>query len=62
MSYHTAQKPILLKRGRKRKKRPKTFKTEASAKAWAEANKIKNYEIEDLKASSKVKKLRIVVK
>lgn len=31
--------------GPKRKKRPKTFKTEEKAKAWAEKNKIKDYEL-----------------
>jgi len=45
-----------------RKKRPKTFKTEESAKAYAEKHKIKDYKLVNLKSSeSKDKKLKIVV-
>ncbi|MFC1733118.1 hypothetical protein ACFL6I_22695 [candidate division KSB1 bacterium] len=63
MSYRTAKKPILLKRGRNRKVRPKTFKTEASAKKWAEANKVKSYELVNLKnLDSKQNKIKVIVK
>lgn len=43
-------------------KRPKTFKSEESAKAYAEKNKIKDYKLINLRSSdSKDKKLKIVV-
>jgi hypothetical protein len=46
-----------------RKKRPKTFKTEASAKAWAEKIGIKDYKLVNLKnTEAKEKKLKIVLK
>ena len=47
--------------GRHRKARPKTFKTEAAARKWAEANGIKNYTLRDTKAAKKHEhKFRIV--
>jgi hypothetical protein len=48
--------------GRIRKKRPKTFNSEAAAKKYAETNKISNYELVNLHASAKKKKIRIVSK
>lgn len=49
-------------KGRCREPRPKTFKTEESAKRYAESKGIKNYKLVNLKtSSSKRKKLRIVV-
>jgi|SaaInlStandDraft_6_1057023.scaffolds.fasta_scaffold283178_2 hypothetical protein len=49
------------KLGRDRASRPKTFKTEEAAKQYAEANKIKKYEIKNLKSeASETKKLIIV--
>ena len=54
-------RPILLKRGRNRTSRPKTFKSEESAKAWAKDNGIAKFEIEDLSMpSSRTRKLRLV--
>ena len=54
-------RPILLKRGRNRTNRPKTFKSEDAAKAWAKDNGIAKFEIEDLSMpSSKTRKLRLV--
>lgn len=48
---------------RRKRSRPKSFKTEESAKKWAEANKIKDYKLKNLKSSeSKEKKLVIVNK
>jgi hypothetical protein len=48
-------------RGRDRKPRPKTFKTEEAAKAYAEAQGLKNYSIVNLKSElSKEKKLKVV--
>ena len=56
-----AIRPILLHRGRDRAKRPKTFSTEEAAKAWASANKIEKFDLENLKNdSAKVKKFRVV--
>jgi hypothetical protein len=47
----------------KRIHRPKTFKTEEAAKAYALKNKIKEYTLVNLKSSeAKTKKLRIMVK
>ncbi len=57
--FKTKRKP---KYGRDRKKRPRTFKSEESAKKWAEANKIKDYKLVDLKEGKKEKKIRVVVK
>ena len=49
------------KEGRNRKDRSKTFKTEAAAKAYADANKIKKYVLKNLKSEeSTVKKIIIV--
>jgi hypothetical protein len=42
--------------------KPKTFKTEESAKKYADANGIKSYTLKNLKSSeSSTKKLRIIV-
>jgi len=47
---------------RSRSSRPKTFKTEAAAKKWAEINKIAKYTLENLKSpENKEMKIRIVV-
>jgi hypothetical protein len=55
------RKPVSF--SRKRKKRPKTFSSEELARVWAEKNKIKNYELVDLRGGgSKKKKIKIVVK
>lgn len=46
----------------KKRKRPKTFKTEESAGAWAEKHGIKQYKLVNLKSpESRSKKIRIVV-
>ena len=57
--FNTKRKP---KYGRGRALRPKTFKSEESAKKWAEANKVKNYGLVDLKKEKKEKKIKILVK
>jgi hypothetical protein len=57
--FKTKRKP---KYGRDRAARPKTFSSEAAAKKWAEANKIKDYNLVDLKEGKKEKKIRVVVK
>lgn len=38
-----------------KKKRPKTFKSEASAKEYAEKNNIKKYSLRNLKLDSRIK-------
>ena len=62
---HTRQKRKLRMhgiKGRNRKPKPKTFKTEEKAKKYAEAKGIKNYGLVDLAISSpNRKKLKIVV-
>jgi hypothetical protein len=56
-------KPILLHRGRNRKRRPKTFSSEQAAKVWADEQGIKKYVIENVKGPfSKENKLRVVEK
>ncbi len=48
---------------KERVNKPKAFKTEESAKIWAEKNKIKNYELINIKGqNSKGKKIKIVKK
>ncbi|RLE48156.1 hypothetical protein DRJ25_00550 [Candidatus Woesearchaeota archaeon] len=45
-----------------RKKRPKTFKTEEAAKAYAEKHNIKDYKLVNIrKPGSSDKKIRIVI-
>ena len=47
---------------RRARARPKTFKTEEAAKAWAEKQGIKEYKIVNLKSSeSKEKKIKVIV-
>jgi len=52
------------KRHKKRVKKikPKTFKTEASAKKYAEFKGIKNYELVNLRIGEGKKKLKVVPK
>lgn len=60
---HTRQKRYISEaRGKNRKKRSKTFKTEESAKGYAEAKGIKNYKLIDLHELNPNKsKIKIVV-
>ena len=47
----------------KRKKRLKTFKSEESAKKWAESTGINDYELVNIRSEfSKDKKIRVIVK
>jgi len=55
------KKDRLLHRGRHRAARPKTFATEVLAKAWAEAQGIKKYDIVRLD-SGLSKKVKVVSK
>ncbi len=45
---------------RKRKTRPKTFKSEESATKWAEAQGIKKFELKNIRIGTKDKKIRVV--
>jgi hypothetical protein len=53
----------VVKRGRNRKQRPKTFKSEQAAAAYAKLNKIEKYILKNLKSQeSKDKKIMIIRK
>lgn len=59
--YHTLRAKKLQGKPRRITKRPKTFKSEESAKKYAETNGIKKYTLENLKTEgAKEKKLRII--
>ncbi|HIH15385.1 MAG TPA: hypothetical protein HA360_00605 [Nanoarchaeota archaeon] len=45
---------------RERKKRPKTFTSEESAKKWAEAQGIKKFELRNIRIGTKDKKIRVI--
>lgn len=48
---------------RRKRSRPKSFKSEEAAKKWAEANKITNYTLKNLKSpESKTKKIVVIKK
>ena len=55
------KKAQLMHRGRHRAKRPRTFKTEALAKAWADAQGIKKYDLVKLNFGLS-KKIKILSK
>ena len=60
--HHKTFKKATFNSGRKRKVRSKTFKSEESAKRWAETNGVKNYTLENLKSTEALgKKLRITI-
>ena len=53
----------VVKRGRNRKPRPRTFKSEQAAAAYAKLNKIENYILRNIKSQeSKGKKIIIIRK
>lgn len=60
---HTRQKRRILASmggGRKRKPRPRTFASVEAAKKYAEANKLKDYKLVNMKSGdSNTKKIRI---
>ncbi len=57
MSTHIQNREIVIKNGRNRKPRPKTFKSEEAANKYAESKGIKSFELVRLRhgLSSKVK-------
>ena len=62
MSYRRDKKPVLLNRGRNRKKRPKTFRSSEAAKKWADEKGLKKYELVEMKnPGSKKSKIKVVV-
>ncbi len=57
------KKRLYVKEGRKRKKRPKTFRSEESAIAWSSKNNIKKFELKNLRSpESRKKKIRVIIK
>lgn len=61
MSVHMKKRERVIKNGRSRKVRPKTFSDETKAKAWAKTNKISSFELVTIRAASSVKKAKIKV-
>ena len=57
--FRTKRKPHY---GRERNPRPKSFRTEESARKWAEENKIKDYDLVNMKEGKQEKKIRVVPK
>jgi len=53
---------VVMLGGRARKERPKTFKTEDSAKKYAQSNGIKDFELEDISLNPAKKKIRVISK
>jgi hypothetical protein len=49
-------------KARRKRSRPKSFKTEEAAKKWAEANKITNYTLKNLKSTENKSKKIVVIK
>ncbi|NOZ80818.1 MAG: hypothetical protein GXP63_04035 [DPANN group archaeon] len=62
VKVHTRIKRKLPKTGRNRPVRPKSFRTEESAKRYAEAHDIKDYVLTDSKPEAQTHKFRIVPK
>ncbi|MFT4312883.1 MAG: hypothetical protein ACMXYA_00580 [Candidatus Woesearchaeota archaeon] len=62
MSVHLKKREIIMKNGRKRQSRPKTFKTQEAANAYAKEKGLKNYSLKNLRSeSASSAKYRIVV-
>lgn len=60
MSVHLKKRERIIKGGRDRKKRPKTFKTADAAKKWAETQKISKYTVKQLRIGLS-KKFKVVL-
>ena len=61
--YHTIRVKKRPGKVRGNSSRPKTFDSEDKAKAWAESNGIKDYELQNLKSDdSNRKKIRVITK
>ena len=61
-SYFTKRiKALLRQKAKGRKRRPRTFKTEEAARAWAKARGLKDYGLVNLRSSAAAtKKIRVV--
>ncbi len=61
MSVHLKKRERIVKGGRNRKRRPKTFSTEDAAKAYAKSAGLEKYELVNMKSGdSSSKKIRII--
>tara|TARA_Y100000310_G_C20383127_1_gene669121 strand:+ start:210 stop:431 length:222 start_codon:yes stop_codon:yes gene_type:complete len=47
---------------RERKKRPRTFKNEESAKKWAESQGFKDFELKNIRIGDKDLKIRVIAR
>ncbi len=47
---------------RQRKARPRTFKSEESARKWAESQGLKDFELKNLRIGEKDKKIRVIAR
>ena len=62
MSNRLYSNRVRLKKNSSKRTRPKAFKSEESAKKWAESQGLKNYSLRNLKGpESKRKKIKIVL-
>lgn len=61
MATHIQHRERVIKNGRNRKSRPKTFKTEESAKTWAESQGMKSFDLVRLTYGIS-KKIKVVAK
>jgi len=55
MSVGVQKRERVIKNGRNRKSRPKTFKTMEAAQNYAKENNLKDFKIENLKSSESTK-------
>lgn len=61
MSVHLKKREIIIKNGRNRASRPKTFTTKEAAEKYAKELGVKEYTVENMKSSeAKVGKFRVV--
>jgi len=61
MSVHLKKRELIIKGGRNRKPRPKTFKSEEAAHAFAKSNNLKEYSLKHLTSGAAIqKKIRII--
>ncbi|MFT4311630.1 MAG: hypothetical protein ACMXYF_00175 [Candidatus Woesearchaeota archaeon] len=62
MSAHLKKRELIIKNGRNRTPRPKTFKTEQAAQDYAKKQGIKKFTLVNLRSdASSEKKIRVVV-
>jgi len=61
MSVHMKKRERVVKNGRNRKIRPKTFTDEAKAKEWAKVQKISSFELVTIRPATSARKAKIKV-